>query len=405
MRSGVAALIVLCSLVASAPLAAQRTFIVDAQNGPGTNFTDLAPALAQAQHGDVYVIRAGTYGAASTDKGVALLGQGGVLIDAGAAATPALTVANLPAGTSFTLKQIELAGTGAEGMSVQSCNGRVHLAQLRVSKQVPLASVNIDQCREVTMVDVQLVGTLRSSNATLVVTSSTLRGQNGVPGVISGTAALAVAQSTVVLADGTLTGGDGYFGMGATQAPAAALYANGSDVALAATAPGRTALTGGSCNGGFCSPVFGAAAASLNNSVLRYSSGVVFSTQYGGSPFTLFGTARAIQEPLPGLVASGGTRGGTLSTTIASAPGDPLVLVLGLPADPVAYAFGLLAIDFNVFVVLVQGTQGPSGATTLTLPVPGNPQLAGKAIALQAASFDVASGRLFFTNPAVVVLD
>ena len=60
----------LCMIALScAALMAQRTFVIDAQNGPGTNFTDRPQALAQARHGDVYLVRPGVYLPASRAGG------------------------------------------------------------------------------------------------------------------------------------------------------------------------------------------------------------------------------------------------------------------------------------------------------------------------------------------------
>ena len=44
-------------LVLAAPLAAQRTWIVDAANGPGTDFIDLLPAIDAAASGDTILLR------------------------------------------------------------------------------------------------------------------------------------------------------------------------------------------------------------------------------------------------------------------------------------------------------------------------------------------------------------
>ena len=45
------ALRILAIAVLAIPLAAQRTWIVDQNNGPNTDFTDLPPALAAASNG------------------------------------------------------------------------------------------------------------------------------------------------------------------------------------------------------------------------------------------------------------------------------------------------------------------------------------------------------------------
>ena len=47
--------------LALAVLALPTVWIVDANNGPGTNFTDLPAAIATAQNGDTIIVRAGSY--------------------------------------------------------------------------------------------------------------------------------------------------------------------------------------------------------------------------------------------------------------------------------------------------------------------------------------------------------
>jgi len=65
-----------CNLAIAAlafPIRAQ-TFIVDAANGPGTNFTDIATAAATVPDGAVLEVRAGNYGSfAITSKGLTVL--------------------------------------------------------------------------------------------------------------------------------------------------------------------------------------------------------------------------------------------------------------------------------------------------------------------------------------------
>jgi hypothetical protein len=67
--------------LACLPLAAQ-TFVVDLNNGPGTNYTSLAAAVAGVPGGAVLRVRAGTYGEAITiaGKSLTILGEPGALL-------------------------------------------------------------------------------------------------------------------------------------------------------------------------------------------------------------------------------------------------------------------------------------------------------------------------------------
>jgi hypothetical protein len=391
-------------LAVALPLAAQRTFVVDAANGAGTHFTDLPPALAQAQHRDVFLVRAGAYSPASTDKGVSLLGTAGVRIDGGSGTVSPLVVTNLPAGETFAVCQVELRALTATGLQALDCSGRLHLEGLLAGSLFPAPSLVLTRCREVTVAGSQLTGVVRATESVVVVTRSTLTGQQGIGGGVFSTPGLALLDATALVTDCTLRGGDGFFGGGSGVAPAAAVSATGSQLALAATAPGHTALIGGICSGGFCSPILGAPACALIDSAARYAPSVAFTTQYNNPPFALFGSSQATPTPLPALVAQGAQLGGMLSATLASAPGDPFLLAVAVPGDPLFHPAGTLFVDFGAWAVLVQTVQGAIGRTTVSVAVPNEAALRGEAFVVQAASISVANQTLFFTHPDIVIL-
>ena len=81
----------LAVLGASSALAQSTTYVVDANGGPGVNFTDLPAAVAAAQAGDVIAVRSGAYSAFTLGRGVTIVGESGVVVDSG------VQVAGLPA--------------------------------------------------------------------------------------------------------------------------------------------------------------------------------------------------------------------------------------------------------------------------------------------------------------------
>ncbi|HLU38404.1 MAG TPA: hypothetical protein VK081_03410, partial [Planctomycetota bacterium] len=83
----------LLAVLATAPAAlAQRTWVVDVNNGPGTDFFDIPPAVAAAAPGDLIVVRAGQYNGFSTNKGLRMVGEGAVLLAPSAPGGKALIV-------------------------------------------------------------------------------------------------------------------------------------------------------------------------------------------------------------------------------------------------------------------------------------------------------------------------
>src|SRR5262245_49008798 len=72
---------VISLLLALPPLCAQgRVWIVDAANGPGTNFTDLPTAVSSVAAGDVLRVRAGLYAMFQISNAITILADPGVTV-------------------------------------------------------------------------------------------------------------------------------------------------------------------------------------------------------------------------------------------------------------------------------------------------------------------------------------
>jgi hypothetical protein len=96
-------------LLVAASLAAQRTYIVDPFNGPGTDFLDFPEAVAAAMDGDTIICRKTLghpwgYRTFQTDKALTLLGEPGARF---AVFNPAGIVLSVPAGMAFIIKGFE----------------------------------------------------------------------------------------------------------------------------------------------------------------------------------------------------------------------------------------------------------------------------------------------------------
>src|SRR6188474_3248921 len=84
-------------------------WIVDANSGPGTHFTDLPAAVAAAQSGDTILVRPGTYtafavtGKALTIRGVGVATTTVALQSPVLGQSPSITILNTPPGETFYL--------------------------------------------------------------------------------------------------------------------------------------------------------------------------------------------------------------------------------------------------------------------------------------------------------------
>src|SRR5262245_3228837 len=109
----------LALLSAASVVPAQRTWIVDASNGPGADFTSLAPACAAAREGDTLLVRSGAYAGVTIGKGLRVVGLGSVSVES-------LTVTGVSRGQSFVAKNLDLSSFWfPRQLSVASCAGDV----------------------------------------------------------------------------------------------------------------------------------------------------------------------------------------------------------------------------------------------------------------------------------------
>lgn len=113
-------------------------WIVDAANGPGTNFTDLPPAVAAAQSGDTILIRAGTYSPFSvTGKALTIRGAGAVSAVVSHAASQQTSIASVPAGSPFYVSGVAFTPVGG------AWSGTPTLGAVGASTDLVLADVTV----------------------------------------------------------------------------------------------------------------------------------------------------------------------------------------------------------------------------------------------------------------------
>lgn len=82
-----------------------QTYVVDAQNGPGAQFTTLSAAVAAVPDGATLIVRSGTYDIFSASRGVTILGEPGARLQL--TGLP-VSIGGLAAHQRFVMRGIEL---------------------------------------------------------------------------------------------------------------------------------------------------------------------------------------------------------------------------------------------------------------------------------------------------------
>lgn len=377
--------------------------MVDAANGPGTDFLDLPPAVAAAADGDIVRIRSGTHSSVSTGKALALVGTAGVVVQGGFA-VPGIEVIGLPARGAFTIRDVVFTSSFAPVAMFRQCAGAVVLQGVNgMAGSLRVSSIGFDHCAGA-LVNECGIGTpyglaLNAYNSRVAVTGCIPRGQGAladprIGSAFSAPALGALTGSEVWLTDSTITGGGGvhewpFFGSYRPSAPG--LRVEGSNVTIA----GGCTITAGT--GATTTLPFSAID---GNGSIEIDPAVTV-TPYASAP--PIGSGITVQQrTVAGLGATGGEIGAILQLTLRSEPSTPFVLGVATAAPPLATPFGALFLDPATLIILAAGSQAGNGVTTFTIPMPLDPRLFGLHLAFQAAAADL-GGRVELTNAAAIV--
>lgn len=387
LRSGLAA------LLASASLGAQ-TFVVDAANGPGTNFTDIAAAVAAVPDGARLLVRSGSYGAFALDgKGMTILADAGT-IGLGVMVTGLISVRNTSATQPVTIRV-----TRAQGLLLRNCAGSAVLLGIALEPaydpfgRILGSGLVADGCAQLTLKQVStrfpLFGdgnlvTLASCTAALIGCdlhgiSERLIPRPGLPAQVFASEALSLANSTVAITGGRIAGGTGF-----SYSSGSAIHLTGGDLRI---------LDGTLAGGTFGSSPAGLAIA--GSGPVRIDPATVVAT--GTSP--PFGTGLTpVFLRMPSLSSTDSAPPGSLAALLADPVGDAAILLVGLQGPPLTVpgirdAFWLAP---NAFLFAASGVAPLSAA----LVVPAIPQLRGFVLGWQGVTMD-AAGMLQASNPGL----
>jgi hypothetical protein len=390
----------------AATLAAQgRTWIVDRNNGAGTDFLDIPPAVAAASDGDTLRIRPGVYSPFSTGKALALLGEAGVIVRGGfAPRLGVVEIRQLPAGRSLVMDRIRVEPLfDSAGVVGSSCQGRIHLEDVEVVAPTitttDVGACSFVQCTLATITGGALYGSpaLRAATSVVVATGVRIDGADNCGAMrctIVGTG-IRADNATVLLARSSVSGGDGSF-FNPFITPEPAIRALGST--LVATGDATTTICAGSVPNG---PPIPGIQADIGAVHLDTSIAVLGSN---GGP-DIAGTATVQRRRIPALLAAGTPPGGTLGGELTALAGSPFQIIVSLPGDPIALPFGTVLFDPTIVLPIAIGTIGASGRFPFAVQMPANPALADLPVVLQAATADPVTVFIELSNGVVVTLN
>lgn len=416
-------IVVLLALACAASLPAQRLWVVDLLNRPGTDFTDLQVAVDAAAPGDVLSLRYVdpvahnvAYSAPTiTGKGITIVGDPVRRPEIHAV----VTIRNIPAGQSVVLAHVNLASEATRmlalpaplrGMTAANCTGSIHVHGVRFGYDYALGGygeswpLTFERCQLVTISSSRIWqcdarNAVRCYRSRLVATDSEFRETWPIDYItsrqtISATMLLVFSEAwfTNCMVRGT---------SGTTWYPDArsAVYVCGSRLWIGA---GCWFVEGAGLSSGIVSAAAGG---------MAYSDCYLWpvpdvSTAYFDPRATFVGGIYPNGSPaLIHVFDSVSTLAWTLSSTsqsiavpFASHASAPAVVVTGLlRPSPSPQPYGDLFLDPTSLVTLAVGVTDSAGLLPLTFPVAPWPAL-GTTVGVQAAAL-TSTGTLVLTPP------
>lgn len=381
--SGAFQLAILCVLGVVPRLQAQRTWVVDILNGPGTDHTQIQPAVDASRAGDVILVRPGAtsfYNGFVVSKGITVMAdlRGAVRI------TSDVVVRGLPTGERLVLKR--LGGWYSSSLILENNAGTIHVEKCQTGLQG--GRVLIRNSAKVAL------NAVASGDARIE--SSYVTFNRGLSDLdFSQDPLLWVSSSIVVFGNSILKGSRANYNMvtcSVVSPPGEAIVGYDSLLILGA----GTNITGGRLNvsGGSCPPISMEAAAIRGSNLRvikdpRATLGVVSGTV----------TLQTSPQPtLDGIV--GDEVAGRMDFDLWATPGAAAALVASLPADPILTPIGFQWANLTAHLVADAGLVDATGHRKLSFLFPAACPL-GQLMVFQSLVLDP-SGLQWSTPSAIV---
>ena len=373
------------ALLTAAPA---QTFVVDASNGPGTNFTTIIAAIAAVPDGAVLLVRAGNYHSFTiAGKSLRILGETGVVVHPPGASGTSITISGLAQSKTVVLRDLTVAQglvTGSTDVTITNCLGPVLLQRVRAGTATSLttARLNATDCDRLLIREHhQTAGTFpfTLTNCNTVVERSFLGFYSGLSFVAG--VGVTLNGGTLQLIDCCVQGGVDLFGGGTVHAVAM----NGGELRL---------LAGTELQAGFT--VSGAVYAVAGTGNVLFDPSIVMSTPNFAAGVTATSTA------LPRITT--GFTGSVAQVQFDGEPGQLGAIALALPGPRIIVPGidGAIWLDGATFTPVTLGIFAAGVPITATLPWAGGAVPAVRAV-WQGIAFDPAAG-LRVSNPSFVIL-
>lgn len=386
------ALLALTTVVVPTAIAQPPTFVVDAANGPGANFTDIGAAVAAVPDGSVLLVRAGAYGPVDIlGKGVTILCDAGVTAQAGTF-SGFLRIQATAAHQRVVVRGLRPAAFG-NGILIANAAGPVLVdgqgAAIVPGPFVLDASCYVDASDAVVLRALDLRWRTAISNSVVILERCVLQGQAVAVTTVEPDA-LTATGSTVQLVHSSVSGGLSQ-SLVTTQGGAAARLLN-SSLRIVGTA--AHSLRGGATlfNPAPTTPLRG-------TGIVRVDPAVALL----GVPVAEPGIALSVAEQ-PGVIADDAVPGG-IATAWRFGGANLWLMLLGEPTVPLLLPGFADAIWFDPAAWQIVGSgAGPSPTgTPVSLQVPALPSLVGAAGIWQTMELDPALSLVVSSaSPAVV---
>ena len=373
MRSTLAT-IGLLLLLAPEATGQSREWIVDINNLPGTDFTNLQRAFDTVPDTDRIRIRGGTYPAATLRRPLVVNADPAVAFQLNLFGHE-LTVQGIGRGrravlSGFNLPTELFSGLGAR-IAILDCAGNVHLEALTCA-----TGVSVQRSAVVTMTEVNTW--LSTIDASIVASGCELRGIpsfSGFGGMHGATVAVSATRSSLSFSRCNIHGG----GRAGGSLPGA------SAMVLDASFVGITGVSGNVLATGWT----GLAA-------VRGSGGALVIDPVIAVTGSIDPTIPLTRRTVPSLDMGALVHGASSLCALRGDAGHAFGVLLSVPMAPVFVPFlnGGLAIELTGAVQIATGVLDGAGLASWSLPVPGDPALTGVVVAVQGVTADAGSATL-----------